>query len=104
MKRYAKALTRFRGHLLVLVHLTGGQPGQATELLSIRHENRPDKSGRDVFVKDGQVAIVTGYHKKYAKRGKAKILHRYVPREVSELVVWHLWLVQPFWELVQRVH
>jgi hypothetical protein len=104
LKSYAKALDRFRGYLLVLVHVTGGQPGRATELLSIRHANGRDKSGRGVFVENGLVAMVTGYHKGYAKSGRTKIVHRYVPREVGELVVWYLWLVQPFWELVQRIH
>jgi superfamily II DNA helicase RecQ len=104
LKSYAKALDRFRGYLLVLVHLTGGQPGRATELLSIRYANGPDKSGRGVFIEDGLVAMVTGYHKGYVKRGKMKIVHRYMPREVGELVLWHLWLVQPFWELVRRIH
>jgi len=42
------------------------------------------------------VAIVTSYHKGYTCTGTTKIIHRYLPREVSELVIYYLWLVLPF--------
>ena len=38
---------------------------------------------------------MTSYHKGYRKNKKAKIIHRYVPQEVSEIVVYYLWLVEP---------
>jgi hypothetical protein len=42
------------------------------------------------------VVFVTRYHKGYNVSGDVKIIHQYLPREVSELVVWYLWLVLPF--------
>ncbi|GME31522.1 hypothetical protein B0A49_14047, partial [Neofusicoccum parvum] len=45
---------------------------------------------------DGLVVFVTRYHKGYAMSGDVKVIHRYLPREVGELVVWYLWLVLPF--------
>ena len=44
------------------------------------------------------VSIVTSYHKSYNITGSTKIIHRYLPREVSELLVCYLWLVLPFWQ------
>jgi hypothetical protein len=32
-----------------------------------------------------------------------KIIHRYLPREVGELLVRYLWLVLPFWQAIQSV-
>lgn len=33
-----------------------------------------------------------------------KIIHRYVPREVGELVVWYLWLALPFAERLEAIY
>ena len=49
----------------------------------------------------GLIAFVTSYHKGYSASGKVKTVHRYVPKEVSEIVVYYLWLVQPFVEILQ---
>jgi hypothetical protein len=49
-----------------------------------------------VSVKDRLVSIVTSYHKAYTCTGTTKIIHRYLPREISELVVYYLWLIFPF--------
>ena len=38
IRRYMTAVVRFR-EMLVLVHITGGQPARGPELLSIRHAN-----------------------------------------------------------------
>jgi hypothetical protein len=39
---------------------------------------------------------MTSYYKGYTYTGTTKIIHRYLPREVSELVVYYLWLILPF--------
>jgi len=44
------------------------------------------------------VAYVAEYHKGYRSSGNIKIIHRYLPREVSEMVVYYLWLVVGSWE------
>ncbi|EWY79399.1 hypothetical protein FOYG_17444 [Fusarium oxysporum NRRL 32931] len=45
--------------------------------------------------------LVAGYHKGFSKTERLKIIHRFLPREVSALVIYYLWLVLPFWEDVQ---
>jgi hypothetical protein len=49
------------------------------------------------------VVFVTRYHNGYEVKGDVKIIHRYLPREVGELVVWYLWLVLPFIQRMQAM-
>jgi hypothetical protein len=39
---------------------------------------------------------MTSYHKGYTYTGSTKIIHRYLPSEVSELFVFYVWLILPF--------
>jgi hypothetical protein len=75
---------------------------QCTNTTSIRHTNGVKaRNQRGVFINNGTVSFVTAYHKGFSASQKIKVIHRYVPREVSELVVQFLWLVQPFIEQLQ---
>ena len=56
---------------------------------------------RNVFVEDDLLMFVTRYHKGYNMTNFVKVIHRYLPQEVSELLMLYLWLVLPFWERVQ---
>jgi hypothetical protein len=42
------------------------------------------------------VVFITRYHKGYKVKDNVKIIYRYLPQEVGELVVWYLWLVLLF--------
>jgi hypothetical protein len=42
---------------------------------------------RNLFIEDSMVVFATRYHKGYNVSGDVKIIHRYLPREVGELVV-----------------
>ena len=104
VKQYFDVVRQVKKDLLVLVHMTGGGPGRGTEILTVRHRNDSTGEGRGVFIDGGLVDIVVGYHKGYGFSAKSKIIHRFLPREVSELVVYYLWLVQPFVEILQMYH
>ena len=78
------------------VHLTGGAPARVPELLSIQHVNTDNNGRRNIFIEDGLVVFVTAYHKGFYASNDVKIIHRYLPRKVGELVMWYLWLVLPF--------
>ncbi|RHZ43060.1 uncharacterized protein CDV56_100580 [Aspergillus thermomutatus] len=92
-----------------MVHVTAGQPARAPELLSIQHCNTANSRRRNIYIEDWMVTFVTAYHKGFHASNDVKIIHRYVPREVGELVVWYMWLVLPFvgqlaaWEAAQAV-
>jgi len=94
---YFRAVKRFKEELFILVHLTGGAPARGTEIVSIQHENGNDsRTQRGIFIDKGMVQFVTSYHKGYSTSQKVKIIHRFIPKEVGELVVRYLWLVEPF--------
>lgn len=95
---YLDWVDQFLERLLILIHMTAGQPARATELISIRHRNTPEGRHRNIFIEHGLVSIVTSYHKSQSTSNSIKIIHRYLPREVSELVVYYLWLIHPFTE------
>lgn len=95
-EHYLQQVDAFLHRLLLIIHITSGQPSRGTELLSIQYCNTAHGLQRNVFVENGLVSFVTSYHKGYSIQGSTKIIHRYLPKEVSELVVYYLWLVLPF--------
>ena len=103
VERYMDRVVAFRAKLIVLMHVSAGQPARATELLSIRHSNTVKGGHRNIFIEDGMVVFVTRYHKGYAVSGDVKIIHRYLPREVGELLVYYLWLVLPFQQRLEAM-
>ncbi len=104
IKSYLRSLRRFKEKMLVLMHICGGQPARAPELLSIRYCNTHTGGRRNIFLEAGQVGFVTAYHKGYSFEGSSKIIHRYLPQEVGALLVYYLWLVRPFQEQIEVSH
>ncbi|KAJ6194071.1 hypothetical protein J3E72DRAFT_199128, partial [Bipolaris maydis] len=98
IQAYYRAMQEARHALAVLVHMTGGAPPRGSELLTIRFQNDAQGNSRGIFIEDGVVVFVTKYHKNIAQTGQGKVIHRYVPREVGELVVFYLWFARPFWQ------
>jgi hypothetical protein len=107
IRTYFQRVVQFREKLSVIIHTTAGQPARAPELLSIRFHNTANGGHRNIFIEDGMMVFVTHYHKGFHASNDVKVIHRYVPREVGELVVWYLWLVRPFMqhlEMCQQRH
>lgn len=103
--QYMKGVRRFKETLFALVHLSGGAPARGTEITSIQYENSAEGVGhRGVFAEGGLISFVTSYHKGYDFAKKVKVIHRYVPREVSELVVYFLGLGRPFVDDLQMMY
>jgi len=72
------------------MHICAGQLGRALEVLGIRWKNTEQGGIRNIFIEDGLVAFVTGYHKGYRSSNNIKIIHRYLPKEIGELLVYYL--------------
>jgi len=97
-----RKVIRFKEELFVLVHLTGGAPARGTEIISIQHENgKSSRTQRGIFIDKGFIQFVTSYHKGYSASQQVKIIHRFVPKEVGKLVVYYLWLVEAFVQMLQ---
>jgi hypothetical protein len=103
VQEYQQKVKQFQEKLILILHMVGGQPARATELLGSRHCNTKQGGLRNIFIDHGMVAFVTTYHKNYCQTGKVKIIHQYLPREVGELLLRYLWLVLLFWQAVQSV-
>jgi superfamily II DNA helicase RecQ len=103
VERYMGRVVEFREKLAVLMHIVEGQPARWPELASIRHSNTVKGGLRNMGIEDGMVYVATRYHKGYNISGDIKIIHRYLPREVGELVVWYLWLVLPFQQRLEAM-
>ena len=94
--QYLQRIARFREKLAVLVHIVGGQPSRAPELLSLQHINTETNRRRNIFIEDRMVTLVSVYHKGFYASNDIKVIHRYILQEVGKLLVWYLWLVLPF--------
>jgi hypothetical protein len=103
VRQYRQWFEEFRERLLIAMHMIGGQPARAPEVIGIRHTNTANGGIRNVFAHHGMMCFVTVYHKNYQSSEQVKIIHRYLPREVGELLVWYLWLVLPFWQEVEGI-
>jgi hypothetical protein len=69
----------------------------------LRHIDTFSGYHRNVFVEGGMVSTVTTYHKGYSTTGNIKIIHRYLPKAVGELLVYYLWLIQPFFRKLEML-
>ena len=98
LRDYFRLLNRFRSLLLVAVHLLGGQPARAPEILSIRVSNTVYGGVRNVFIIQKMVAFIVWYHKGMQNSSTAKRIFRWLPQEVGDLLVRYLWLVLPFYQ------
>ncbi|KAK4206220.1 hypothetical protein QBC37DRAFT_329190 [Rhypophila decipiens] len=103
VRQYGAAVDMFREGMLTIMHMLGGMPARSWELLEIRHSNTANGGVRNIIIDRGMVCFVTLYHKNYRSSEQVKIIHRYLPREAGELLVWYLWLVLPFWQQVQGI-
>ena len=102
VEKYFRRVRQFKEELMVLVHLSAGAPARATELTSIMSRNPiPGRGRRGIMIDDGLVKFVQGYSKKFRSRKELEIVHRYVPNEVGELVVYFMWLVEPFVKVIR---
>jgi hypothetical protein len=96
VQAYCKRVDQFLKQLLLLTHLTSGQPARGAELLSIQHENSLSDGPRNIYMHNGYVAVVPRYHKGYNRDTSVKMVFRFVPREVGSLFVYYLWHIRPF--------
>ena len=80
-RKYRLKLQRLLGLVFILAH-TDDVPGRGVETVPIRHVNVP-QNPRNIFIHDGQVVIVTGYHKSQAITKHQKVIARFLGRCIS---------------------
>ncbi|KAK5189256.1 hypothetical protein LTR47_011254 [Exophiala xenobiotica] len=99
--RYFRAVKRFKRDLYALVHMSNGGPWRGSEGLTVQHRNSATVEGRGILHQRRHGSVYHGIPQRLRTQCKPKIIHRFVPREVGELVVYFLWLMQPFVEIMQ---
>ncbi|GAB7336613.1 hypothetical protein MBLNU13_g10310t1 [Cladosporium sp. NU13] len=102
VESYLRQVKRWKEEMLVLVHMSAGAPARATELVSVQQVNGENaRCHRGIMIDQGMVAFITSYHKGFSASQSQKCVHRFVPQEVGELVVYYLWLIEPFVRILQ---
>ncbi|KAK3167767.1 hypothetical protein OEA41_010896 [Lepraria neglecta] len=103
VRQYLELLRRFLTRLSMLIFILGGQPARGTELFSLRYRNTFHGGYRNIYIEQGLLGFVTLYHKGYSIGGSLKIIHRYLPPALSQVVVQYLVLVLPFSQQLSRL-
>ncbi|CAK7237488.1 hypothetical protein SCUCBS95973_009973 [Sporothrix curviconia] len=100
---YEDAIVAFLRLLLVVAHLTGGQPGRAPEILTVRYLNTAEGGVRNLFLSYGHVVLATWNTKTSQSLAQDKVVYRFLPARVSEVVVRYVAHVVPFVETVREM-
>jgi hypothetical protein len=90
VREYNEALKTFRFRLLMLMHISGGQLARETELIIVQYKNGPYGDIRELFIDNNIIIFVIAYNKIMNITAQIKIIHRYLPREISELVIYYV--------------
>ncbi|TKA62306.1 hypothetical protein B0A55_12932, partial [Friedmanniomyces simplex] len=101
VQKYLRQVDRFRELLLFCVHVTGGQPARGSEITTIRFRNG-FLQDRNVFAIQGHMVIVTRYHKSRSQFDKPKVIPRFLPWKVGQLLAVYLTYVQPVQEYLSE--
>ena len=91
---YLKILDEYNWKIAVLVHLTSGMPARATEIVT----NMVRSSScalRTVHYAQRMVYLVTSYNKSNSSTGKTKKIARFVPQNVSDLLIADILYIRP---------
>ena len=100
IRQYEKDVRRFEELLAPLGLMTEGGPARGDEFGGLRRANGINRD-RGVFVIDGEVVLVTQYHKSLAHFDSPKVVPRFLPPQVGQLYVMYLVYVKPLtdrWE------
>ncbi len=96
---FFKDISEFIRLLLILVHVTYGQPARATELHTLLLKNSP-AGPRSLYWRYGTLVIHLKYNKTRSSTGQDAFVPRFLPPEVASLLLWYLVYVKPFAEQV----
>ncbi|KAM0362018.1 hypothetical protein ACHAO7_011321 [Fusarium culmorum] len=100
VRKYLKLVRKFEEFLLLLAHITGGQPSRGEEITGLRLVNGINRD-RNVFIIDGDVVLVTQYHKSLAHFDAPKVIPRFLPQRIGQLFVMYMVYIRPLtdrWE------
>jgi superfamily II DNA helicase RecQ len=97
VRAYLRQVDRFLELLLASVHVMYGQPGRGSEITTIRHRNGLLQD-RNTFVAAALLMIVVRYYKSQSQWDKPKVVPRFLPPQLGEVMAVYLAYLQPFRE------
>ena len=86
---------------MIFIYISDDQSARAPKILSLQYSNSIKTDLRNIFYENGLICFVIYYHKDYSISETIKIIYRYLPREIGELLVYYLWLIVLF---LQRIY
>jgi hypothetical protein len=97
VRQYLLQVNRFLELLLGSVHFTSRQPSRGSEITTLQHRNSLLQD-RNIFVVDGAVITIVRYHKSQSQWDKPKVVPRFLPRQLGQIIALYLRYLQPFRE------
>ena len=97
VRRYIRKIDTFLKLLLFMVYTIVGQPARGTKIILCWYQNRLLQDW-NVFIIDRQVVFITRYYKLQSLINAPKVIPRFLPQRVGQLVALYLAYVLPFQE------
>lgn len=93
IRKHLKDVNKFKELLLLLVHLTN-IPSRGHEITGLRLVNGINRD-RNGFVIDGEFVLVTQYHKSLSHFDSPKVIPRFLPERIGQLMAMYMIYVRP---------
>ena len=93
-EKWLKRTKAFLEILMTVIHIVYGQPARAEELGTVMIRNQLNGM-RGIFWSRERVMLTVGYTKTRSTTGKDKLIARYLPKGVGDLLVKYLSIVRP---------
>lgn len=103
IQAYRKQVTKFLEMLIVLVQMTWGQPARGEEVTGLRLVNGINRD-RNIFIIDGQVVLVSQYHKSQAHFDSPKVIPRFLPDHIGQLIIAYIVYIRPLTDRWEAEH
>ncbi|KAH9203255.1 hypothetical protein DL95DRAFT_321784 [Leptodontidium sp. 2 PMI_412] len=92
---YLKQEKEFLRKAMATIHVEYGQPARGPELGSAKVSNSI-YSARNIYVINGRLCILSTFDKARKRRGNIEYIVRFLPDELSQIMVQYLVRVRPF--------
>ena len=101
VKAYLSLHKEFLKRLALIMSILGGQPPRATKLFSLQVENTMIRGLKHIFIEERLISFIITYYKGFNIDNKLKIVHRFLPKKVSLILVHYLAQIRPF---IKQIH
>ncbi|EEB05000.2 hypothetical protein SJAG_05105 [Schizosaccharomyces japonicus yFS275] len=94
LAKYCASCTQFTEYLMVLIHIGAGQPARGNEFAKWKFRNTAEDK-RELFIHMGRLMFIKHYGKQRNMTNKEDFSPRFLPRQLSLLLLRYLVLIRP---------